>query len=180
MTLYAETIYYCNLGEPIEIIPTTTKNISFINCKCLPAGLLFNKRNGIVSGIYGKENYLELQVKYRKNNSKVISETIKVSIKKREPVHKPDISVNLEYIIEKNEKEPITYYLSEHDNTIEHNNTIEEIPVSVPFNSETVEKDFQKPIPKIIKCNIDEKIKKSIHDLSLTKTIKFMCINESN
>ena len=187
MTLYAETIYYCNLGEPIEIIPTTTKNVSFITCKYLPSGLLFNKRDGIVSGIYEKENYLELQIKYKKNNAKIISETVKVSIKKREPVHKPDLSINLEHIIEKNENEPITYYLSENDNEIEHDNVIvqhqsfQEIPVSVPCNLEETYNNSDKPIPKIInKCNIEEKIKKSIHDLSLSKAIKFMCINESN
>jgi hypothetical protein len=173
MTLYAETVYYCNLGEPIKIIPTTIKNISFINCKYLPSGLLFTKRDGVISGIYTKEDYLELQIKYRKNTTKVISEVIKISIKKREPIYNPDLSVNLEHIIESNENEPITYYLTENDSINE------EIPISIPDNIEKIDTSFRQTKSQI-KNNIEEKIKKSINDLSLTKTIKFMCINETN
>uniref|UniRef100_A0A6C0D664 Uncharacterized protein n=1 Tax=viral metagenome TaxID=1070528 RepID=A0A6C0D664_9ZZZZ len=181
MTLYAETVYYCNLGETIEIVPTTINNISFIYCKQLPRGLSFNKRNGIISGIYDKENYLELKIKYRKNNTKVISELIKISIKKREPLHMPELSINLEDIIEINQSEPIAYYLSENDNS--HINEEPALPVPVitsQFPIENIDSDYKKPIVSKITQNNEEKIKKSIHDLSLTKTIKFMCINSSN
>lgn len=186
MTLYAETVYYCNLGEPIEIIPTTINNISFIYCKQLPNGLSFNKRNGIISGSYEKENYLELQIKYKKNNTKVISETIKISIKKREAIHIPDVSINLEDIIESNQAEPITYYLSENNNSHIYEEpvipepVIQEPLVVVPCHIENIHSNYHKPTISKITHNNEEKIKKSIHDLALTKTIKFMCINSSN
>jgi hypothetical protein len=181
MTLYAETVYYCNLGEPIEIIPLHSCNIAFIYCKQLPRGLSFNRRNGIISGIYEKENYLELQIKYRKNNVKVVSETIKISIKKREPLHIPELSINLEDIIEINQSEPITYYLSENDNScICEESVLPDPVISTPFPIENIDNDYKKTIVSKITQNNEEKIKKSIHDLSLTKTIKFMCINSSN
>ena len=186
MTLYAETIYYCNLGEPIEIIPTTTNNISFIYCKELPRGLSFNKRNGIILGIYEKESCLELQIKYKKNNTKVVSETIKISIKKREAIHIPDVSINLEDIIEINEAEPITYYLSENVNPhiyeepVIQEPVIQEPVVVVPCHIENIQSNYHKPTISKITHNNEEKIKKSIHDLALTKAIKFMCINSSH
>jgi hypothetical protein len=148
-----EKKYFSNLGEPLRISPITKCAIRFLKCECLPKGLFFIQDEGIIFGISEQEIITTITVKYiNKKNSleKICMEKIQICV-----------------------NNPITYCLKEMENNKDSNIYSHGLN-NVSTNYVNLYGVYNKY------NNIDDNIKKSINDLSVSQSMKYMHVNGAN
>jgi hypothetical protein len=195
MSIYEKT-YYNNLGEYICISPSTIKSVRFINCKYLPEGLTFGKKNGTISGTFLTDGDFEIQIKYAftKNGvEKIYLDTISIFVNKN-IIRKPPVD------FENNDFNPsieeIDYYLEEIvEKNVDQIGNIESITQeiveltepdvsSLDFSTESISNQYHVfqscDDSNNITLNIPDSIKKSIDDLSSSNFMQYMHVTGAN